>query len=91
MRFKVSQILRQLSKRRPLFCLEKKMGGMKTPLFYILTGLLTFGLFNSNIKAEEDLLKQKIEGIGAQLKTIYLAISQREERKREKNPAPGLS
>ena len=31
---------------------------------------------------EEDLLKQKIEGIGAQLKTIYLAISQREERKR---------
>lgn len=54
MRFKVSQILRQLSKRRPLFCLEKKMGGMKTPLFYILTGLLTFGLFNSNIKAEEN-------------------------------------
>ena len=31
---------------------------------------------------EEDLLKQKIEGIGAQLKIIYLAISQREERKR---------
>ena len=31
---------------------------------------------------EESLLKQKIEGIKAQLKTIYLTISQREERKR---------